>query len=300
MNKFEFLNALSNSLKGFSYEEVGRVLSYYDELISDKVEAGLNEYQVVHSLGDIKTITKQIQAELAGERLNSKKNKANTMLSAQCAVRNDVRCEMGDGSRVASMHNAQFTMHNCGINTNNTNTPLSTLHSPHSATHNAQFTMHNCGELIGSHLPSPISHPTSTANYQNYAPHLQQFEQGKKQKKNTLVILLKLLFSVPVLIPFGVLFVAMFGAGVAAVFGVVVGLGVSSVACIVAAIPAAVFIWGQGGAALALAAAGGLLVAAAVLGLMAVIAYQIGKLILKLMLKIAAAIAGAFLGGKKK
>ena len=51
MTKQLFLNELSAALHGLSREERYRTLSYYDELIDDRVEDGQSEEEAVESLG---------------------------------------------------------------------------------------------------------------------------------------------------------------------------------------------------------------------------------------------------------
>jgi hypothetical protein len=80
------------------------------------------------------------------------------MLNAQFAMRNDGRWEMGDGSQADNVIASEKTV-------------IASEAKQSSSMHNSQFTMHNDGnnldnEPIGSHLPSHISHPTSTENCQ--------------------------------------------------------------------------------------------------------------------------------------
>ena len=60
MNKQQFLNALAEALKKLPREERYRTLSYYDELIDDRIEDGQNEYAVVESLGSPEAIAGDI------------------------------------------------------------------------------------------------------------------------------------------------------------------------------------------------------------------------------------------------
>ncbi|MFW5780034.1 MAG: DUF1700 domain-containing protein, partial [Bacillota bacterium] len=69
MDKKQFLKDLRRSLKKFSDEEIKEIICYYDEMISDKMERGQNESQVIAELGDIKVISNQIKADLMGERI---------------------------------------------------------------------------------------------------------------------------------------------------------------------------------------------------------------------------------------
>lgn len=60
MNKQQFLNALAEALKKLPREERYRTLSYYDELIDDRMEDGQNEYAVVESLGSPADIARDL------------------------------------------------------------------------------------------------------------------------------------------------------------------------------------------------------------------------------------------------
>lgn len=64
MNKQEFLNALERSLQSIPYEERMRTIAYYEELIDDRLEAGEEESFIIHSLGSVESIARDI---LSGE-----------------------------------------------------------------------------------------------------------------------------------------------------------------------------------------------------------------------------------------
>lgn len=63
MRKNEFLKKLSRQLRGVRTEERQRTLSFYDEMISDAVEDGLDEEQAVARLGSIESIAARVIAE---------------------------------------------------------------------------------------------------------------------------------------------------------------------------------------------------------------------------------------------
>ena len=58
MNREEFISKLNESIK--NNPDHNEIISYYFELISDKMEAGMTEEEAVSSLGDIDTIIKNI------------------------------------------------------------------------------------------------------------------------------------------------------------------------------------------------------------------------------------------------
>ncbi len=74
MNKENFLTKLKQSLKNFSKEEIKQVISYYDEIISERMELGQDEEQVIKDLGEIKDISRDIQIELLTTRVNKPDN----------------------------------------------------------------------------------------------------------------------------------------------------------------------------------------------------------------------------------
>lgn len=63
MRKQEFLNQLAAALAGMDREERYRTLSYYDELIDDRMEDGQSEEEAVSSLGDPAKIAREILGE---------------------------------------------------------------------------------------------------------------------------------------------------------------------------------------------------------------------------------------------
>lgn len=81
MKKQEFLKELKASLKKFNDNETRDIINYYDEMISDKIEQGNNEEQIIDNLGSIKSISAQIQTDLINERLVKSKNIKKTSTS---------------------------------------------------------------------------------------------------------------------------------------------------------------------------------------------------------------------------
>ena len=63
MTKQLFLNELSAALHGLAREERYRTLSYYDELIDDRIEDGQSEEEAVESLGSPEQIAREILGE---------------------------------------------------------------------------------------------------------------------------------------------------------------------------------------------------------------------------------------------
>ena len=67
MKKQEFLNELAAALHNLPREERYRTLSYYDELIDDRMEDGQNEEEAVSGLGDPESVAREILGEEEGE-----------------------------------------------------------------------------------------------------------------------------------------------------------------------------------------------------------------------------------------
>jgi|AGTN01.1.fsa_nt_gi Predicted membrane protein len=73
MNRIEFLNRLRKSLSGFDSGETERVISYYTELIDDKIDSGADEYRIIAELGDVDKIAMRIKAGFTQEMFEDKK-----------------------------------------------------------------------------------------------------------------------------------------------------------------------------------------------------------------------------------
>ena len=63
MTKKEFLAALKRKLRGLPYADIKERLSFYSEIIEDKMEDGLTKGEAVAEIGDINEIAEQILAE---------------------------------------------------------------------------------------------------------------------------------------------------------------------------------------------------------------------------------------------
>lgn len=85
MNKEQFLRQLRASLKNYSVEEIDKAVGYYDEIISDKIERGADEKEVIAAL-NIKDITKEIQLDILSVRTASPSNLKKTTNSAWVAL----------------------------------------------------------------------------------------------------------------------------------------------------------------------------------------------------------------------
>lgn len=67
MTKLEFILALNEKLSAYPKAEVQQRLSFYSEMIEDRMEDGLSEEEAVAAVGDVERIAAEIAAELTPE-----------------------------------------------------------------------------------------------------------------------------------------------------------------------------------------------------------------------------------------
>ena len=77
MSKQAFLTQLREALSGFPQEDIDERLTFYSEMIDDRMEEGLSEEEAVSAVGSVNDIVSQIVAEtplmkLAKERVKPK------------------------------------------------------------------------------------------------------------------------------------------------------------------------------------------------------------------------------------
>ena len=65
MTKQEFLKRLRKKLKGLSGKEAAQRITFYSEMIDDRIEEGLSEEEAVAEIGSIDEVAAQIAAEAA-------------------------------------------------------------------------------------------------------------------------------------------------------------------------------------------------------------------------------------------
>ena len=63
MNRNEFFNTLFEMITQYTKEEQDEIRTYYDELISDGIEAGLDEAEVISKLDTPENIAHSLNAE---------------------------------------------------------------------------------------------------------------------------------------------------------------------------------------------------------------------------------------------
>ena len=64
MTKLEFILSLRDRLSGLPQDEVSERLSFYSEMIEDRMEEGLSEQEAVSQIGSVQEIAAQISAEI--------------------------------------------------------------------------------------------------------------------------------------------------------------------------------------------------------------------------------------------
>ena len=82
MTKQEFLDRLHRSLAGLPLEDAEERLSFYDEMIDDRIEEGLAEEEAVASFGTPEEIADQILSEIPLSRLVRERVKPKRALRA--------------------------------------------------------------------------------------------------------------------------------------------------------------------------------------------------------------------------
>ncbi len=74
MNKQEFLALLRRELAPLSPTEIEERLSFYGEMIDDRMEEGLTEEEAVRSVGDVSAIVKDTVVEVPLAKVKKQKN----------------------------------------------------------------------------------------------------------------------------------------------------------------------------------------------------------------------------------
>ncbi len=82
MNKQEFLIELRNGLSGLPKKDIEERLTFYSEMIDDRIEDGLSEEQAVLAVGTAKEIIAQTLAEIPLAKIAKERIKSNRHLKA--------------------------------------------------------------------------------------------------------------------------------------------------------------------------------------------------------------------------
>ncbi|MCQ2449239.1 MAG: DUF1700 domain-containing protein [Clostridia bacterium] len=82
MNKSEFLAQLKKGLSGLPEADVAERLSFYGEMIDDRIEDGLSEEEAVNEIGNVDEIVSQIISEVSLPKLVKQKISPKRKLTA--------------------------------------------------------------------------------------------------------------------------------------------------------------------------------------------------------------------------
>lgn len=76
MTKLQFLFALRDRLSGIPHDDAEERLSFYSEMIEDRMEEGLSEEDAVASIGSVEELAAQIAADYASAKTEKAPNMA--------------------------------------------------------------------------------------------------------------------------------------------------------------------------------------------------------------------------------
>ncbi len=82
MNKQEFLAQLRKGLYGLPQDDIEERLTFYAEMIDDRIEEGLSEEEAVSAVGTVDEIVEQVVADTPLTKLVKEKVKPNRVLKA--------------------------------------------------------------------------------------------------------------------------------------------------------------------------------------------------------------------------
>jgi uncharacterized membrane protein len=82
MNKKEFLKRLREALRGLPQSDVDERVSFYSEMIDDRIEEGFTEEEAVSGIGDVNDISAQIISETPLGKIVKEKARSGRSLRA--------------------------------------------------------------------------------------------------------------------------------------------------------------------------------------------------------------------------
>ena len=82
MNKYEFLGELSRALSGLPQDDLEERLTFYREMIEDRMEEGLSEEEAVMAVGTVEEIAAQAVADIPLGKIAKERVNPNRRLSA--------------------------------------------------------------------------------------------------------------------------------------------------------------------------------------------------------------------------
>ena len=82
MNKQEFLEQLRKGLSGLPQNDIEEGLTFYSEMIDDRMDEGLSEEEAVSAIGSVDEIVKQVVADIPLAKIAKESIKPKRRLSA--------------------------------------------------------------------------------------------------------------------------------------------------------------------------------------------------------------------------
>lgn len=86
MDKKSFLDGLKKSLSFLPNDELERTIAYYNEMISDRIDAGMSEEEAVAAVGSIDEILDSVRAEGNYTSTVTTQNKKRTVINVMLIV----------------------------------------------------------------------------------------------------------------------------------------------------------------------------------------------------------------------
>lgn len=84
MNKKEFLEYLKRKLRSFGEENAADAISYYDEIIDDKIKDGMTEEEAVASIGSLDSVAADTVADMVANKKTRNTGNAAFVLIGIC------------------------------------------------------------------------------------------------------------------------------------------------------------------------------------------------------------------------
>ncbi|MBQ7372922.1 MAG: DUF1700 domain-containing protein [Blautia sp.] len=82
MNRAEFLEGIQKRLSGFPQEDIDERISFYGEMIDDRMEDGITEEEAIAGIGTVDLVVEQIMSETPLAKLVKEKVKPKRRLKA--------------------------------------------------------------------------------------------------------------------------------------------------------------------------------------------------------------------------
>ena len=82
MNKEQFLDELRRELSGLPQEDIEERITFYEEMIADRMDEGMSEKEAVSGIGSVEEIARQIMSEIPLTKLVKEKVRPKRSLKA--------------------------------------------------------------------------------------------------------------------------------------------------------------------------------------------------------------------------